>query len=116
MVGKKPLHIPASTGEMSQLYATSLPADYCCYCKTSRKRKRGSLAKGARNRLTEREEESLSLNSIAHLINAHLINENEFLVRSVRRIHQAERGFEPYAGAESDWFLILSLVHSPKNC
>ena len=68
MVGEKPFHVPASTCEMSQLYATSLPADYYYYGKTSCKRKRGSLAKGARNCLAGREEESLSLNSIAHLI------------------------------------------------
>jgi hypothetical protein len=54
MVGKNPLHITASTCEMSQLYAPLLPADYSC-CKTSRERRRNSLAKGATDRLVGKE-------------------------------------------------------------
>ena len=56
MVGKNPLRIPASTCEMSQLHAPSLPADFSLYGKQSRKRKRDSSAKGATDRLASGKE------------------------------------------------------------
>jgi hypothetical protein len=59
MVGKNPFHLPASTGEMPQLHAPSLPADHSLCRKESHAR--NSFAKAAPDGLVRAEERSLGL-------------------------------------------------------